>query len=595
MLLLVDMFRGLIERFPRYKTFVGWFVKDLARSNGKRFVGIAAGGFIGSTLQMAAFAMGFTYVSHLEQKKPVELFGNLVHLEGSLGLFMVSVVATGSLLMSGAAIEYWAQRHCNLLAWRYWEYCARRTFSLSSKLNDWPRDEWLSRPSGMAAFTGREAKLLGTAARLVGRGAINVASLPIGIAMLLWLDAQLAFLMLVIGLGALIAYYLLSMRGAMYRRRLERFGKPAMMERQELARRALYAPGAIGEFDPDFIATFEQGASHRLGEAFAEQRIVLAGSKFATQMVTAVALVAAIAMGGAQVLGGYGTWSALAAFLLVLQYTSTKLIGTARVLVSVNRFYPAVRGYSEFLDRVRQQEEITRDRQRTVREKLCMVTSKGLVVELVHDLYGLLLPEPPSRYHLGAVRDALRSSVQPNTELWIICPWFITTYIGPSKGSIRDVYGLPRELEESNLARHLQTYGLTTDRALCIAQQIDQKLANGGPLQLRPVDAFAVSAVAAALSGTEIVVADAAGILDKAEEKPAMLAALAANFRHAFLGSDQVGTFELLDVSEVFLSDGRQIVDHKCKNEIEEHWQAQQIQSSRAGSSADDLEDEDFF
>lgn len=572
-----------------------WFVQDLARSNGKRFVGIAAGGLVGSTLQMAAFAVGYLYVVHLEQEKPVELLGEPIHLQGSLALFTASLAAAGVLLMGGAAIEYWAQRHCNLLAWRYWEHCSRRTFSLASKLADWPSDEWLSSPSGMAAFTGRETKLLGTAARMIGLGAINVASLPIAIAMLLWLDARLAVLMLVIGLSASVAYYLLSMRGAMFRRRLERFGKPAMLERQDLARRALYAPGTIDESDPDFIAAFEQGASRRLGEAFAEQRIVLAGSKFATQAATAVALVAAIAVGGAQVLGGYGTWSALAAFLLVLKYASTKLIGTARVLVSVNRFYPTVRRYSEFLARTHQQDEVTPDRWRTVREKLCIVILEGAAIELEHRFYGLFLPEPPSRYHLAAVRAALRPFAQMETERCTINPWFLTIYTGPSKASIRDVYGLPGDVDAGDLACRLQAYGVGKSRSRRIAGRLDQELAKGGSSQLRPIDAFALSAAAAALGGADVVVADAAGIPEEAEVRSTALSALAADFGHVFLASDEAFAFMRLDVSEVFLSDGRQILDHKFRNDIEQDRQVGRIRSRSVDVAADGDLDEDLF
>lgn len=572
------IFSEFRRRLPSYRVFVRWFVGDLWRNFGGRLIAIAVAAVIGNAGQVSAFGVGFLYLRHLETGQPIQVLGREVAVAGSVLWLIVATGLAIAILLVAAAIEFWARRNCNRLAWRYGDHCARRLFQLGSVSRDWPvEDENCPRDaSQLAKLSFKEARMLGIAARLVSFGTLHLAGLPLSFAALAWLDPTLTLLVVGSAVVGVIPYYLLSMRGAMYRNRLERFGRPAMQERRGLAQRVLTASGRIGADDADLIGAFDTGASYRHGEAFAEQRNVMEASTFASQIVIALALGLVITVGGVQVLAGAGTWSGLLAFLVVLRFAGMKLIGTARVLVSINRFYPSVRRYSDLMRGFDGSADGPTEKEAGAHPPVLQCRdAAGNAVALDRTApLGLLLPDAPIRPHLAVLYRSLRLAVPAPagglaaaSERPLERFWLATEFKGESAASLRTVIGLDARMSTDALHRLLVAYGCQSVTAKRIANRLDCPVDGRTRRQLGANGTFLLSLIAGELAHPDVLVVDAA-VLKELPEAASALRQRQPSGTALILAANEIPVLEQSGVSQTIVSNGSEVLDVRTLDEI---------------------------
>jgi hypothetical protein len=469
--------------------------------------------------------------------------------------------------------------------------------------------------------------MLGIAARLVSFGTLHLAGLPLSFAALAWLDPRLTMLVVASALVGVIPYYLLSMRGARYRNRLERFGAPAMDERRQIARRVMGAPGRIESDDTDLTGAFDRGASYRHGEAFAEQRNVMEASTFASQVVIALALGLVITVGGAQVLAGAGTWSGLLAFLVVLRFAGMKLIGTARVLVSINRFYPAVRRYSDLMrgfdegvgagsdgvvgpsghpSDTDDQAEDTGPRPTPAAELRCR-DAAGTLVQLDRGApIGLLLPEGLQRPHLAVLYRHLRlTTAAPTGGLAAAAGrplqrfWLALAYAGQSAESLRRVYGLPAEVPDSDVQARLRAYGCDKNVAARIASRLDKPVDAAAQRQLGGGGAALLTLVAGEIARPDALVTDA-GVLAQLPDAAAALAERLPVGTALIAAASELDALEAAGVRQALVCDGTYLLDIRTLAEIQDNADLARLMaearkaSQQRADTFDDVEDDEL-
>ncbi len=194
-----------------------------------------------------------------------------------------------------------------------------------------------------------DARLCGISARLLSIGLVNLAALPVSFLVLLWLSYKMTLMILLMGSFAVVAYYHLSMKAVAYRSNLEKYAKLARTERINLVNRSLYGFDKISDQDAQLVAAFEQGAGYKFGESFAGQRNMLEASTFVSKVTIALVLMLVMLVAHIEVGSGTLNWGQLLVYIGVLQLFAVKLIGAARVLVSVNRFYPTISRYWRFI------------------------------------------------------------------------------------------------------------------------------------------------------------------------------------------------------------------------------------------------------
>lgn len=596
---------GLRRRWPVYRVFLTWFAIDLWRHFGGRMIAIAVTSVIGNTGQIAAFGVGLLYLRALESGETISVQGFAFSVDNSIHWLVGTTALAITILIFSGAIELWARRSCNWLAWTYSDICSRRLFERSSVSCDWPleREDCPSDARSLTKLSFKECRLLGIGARLLAFGLLHLAGLPIAFIALAWLDVSLTLLVVMAAMIGIGPYYFLSMRGAMFRRRLERYGRKARQERRGLADRVLSTPGRIERDDADLVAAFDQGASYHFGEAFAEQRNVMEVSTFASQVVIGLALGLVIIIGGAEVLSGGGTWSGLLAFLLVLRFAGMKLIGAVRVLVSINRFYPDIRRYADIIKSF-DSGAVTQERPDRALSAYTLIAhnAENSEVELEKDKpIGFLLPVPVTRPHLAILHRHLRlrekfaSPANVQYDMMVERLWIAVRYRGQSVATLRTVLGFPSDLTTGALMGILQDYGFERQRAKKIADRLDCPVDARTRRNLDPNATFILSLISGELAEAQIIAAPATDLARSrkawskfAERIPPGTAMVAA--------ASDLQALERVGVRQVLVSDGTHLLDVRTLAEVRDDSDLTRLMADAREASqrrADALNDDD--
>ena len=499
----------LIGQMTRYQWFVRWFIWDLLRNYKRRALYVAAGNFLGVSGQVAAFSLAYMYARAIEKGGIIERFGYSVAPRESLaGLLLVALAAT-FLLVGSALLSWHARVLSNDLARRYADDCARRVLVHASGITGCANRAQAEalRSEKLSRYASRDARYNGLTARLLLNGLDGILGAFAGAAALVYLDAASSSLIGLILAIAAIFYYRVSVNGANIRSVLERKARQSGRERMRLNRRVQNVAAAIPPNDKDLIDIFEHGATHLSGLAFANVRNVIVTSALITQIAAAAAILVIFVSMGVKAFAAQSGWTELIAYLVALKYFTSKLTTASRIVVSINRFYPAIREYANFVvvaKRLRHQ-PISRpqDEVRFVLNKEPLTGGGGPLEIRQGDRCWLALPEKPSRSQLLAlVGELAMNGDGPNRGVPSL--WFVRGDVDPSATGFRDLFGLPHQLTVQELRKCMADLGVGDSVEL--PRDLDAPFTAGVNRRLGEAGVGAVALTVAMLNAAEVVV-----------------------------------------------------------------------------------------
>ena len=388
----------LANRIKRYSEALPWFIGDIFSKFLVRFIAISAASFIGSAGYVGAFGIGYLYIKSVQTGQfPKYLPFDISSHSQELILFLVTIFIA-SFLISAALLEFWSRRQVNLIAWKYGDICAKRVIAKLSE-NNLSSFLYAQKKPTKRDFLGlayQDARMCGISARLLAIGLVNIAALPLLFVVLLVVSFKLTMLVVIIFLLAVTFYYRFSIKAVGFRKSLEKNAVLSKNERLNLIERSMYGFGNILIDDRQFDTPFKDGASYKFGEAFAGQRNMLEASTFLSKVMIALLLGLVLNVAFFEIKNGNFDWGQLLVYVGVLQLFALKLVGAARVVVSVNRFYPTISRYWTFIKGTTQKHlELGEPRELKIKTKKGMIRLDNSVP------YGLLLNSPVGKHDVS--------------------------------------------------------------------------------------------------------------------------------------------------------------------------------------------------
>jgi len=326
----------------------GWSVQRRALLQAL-LLGLAAPG-----VQAASLGVLAAFLSALESGSGTNLAG--LELAGGASLQML--LAASAAIALGLSLAAWLEKAADGVQFQmvvdYELHCAER--GARSLLRAWNSPVRVPSDAGSLVFAQRlvnsDSQTCGVGLRFLSKLGPDIAAGLALTGVLLYLDAQSTLLVAALAPLALAYLYFSALRGVRASRRREQSRQAAQRDIGAFLRMA-----GGGERDP---RAFESAIGKYVsGEARADalrawrrMRLTVSENRMATTVFSAAALLAIIAVQASDVVSGDGSWARLIAYIAFLRLMLSYIVSAAAGLGRLNRAYPAVARYFDFVDRI---------------------------------------------------------------------------------------------------------------------------------------------------------------------------------------------------------------------------------------------------
>ena len=334
----------------RYVGVIGWIVRDGVWRYKKAAAMALAADFLGVTCQVGAIGQIVYYAQGLAKGTTIQVLGEgyavresvpLLILFGA-GVFVALTVSGGMIYFSNTTI---------LRVWRdYAGFCANRVFLLVAQRRSlaWTAGR-IASDRDVQYLASRDARFCSFALRVMLNAAIPTLTFLVAFATLVHLNLVLSLLLGVLVVAALPFIYRASESGALSSTAFEEYGEQVRKEQASMLRGLRGVAIPAGADDRWIRASLESDANRRHLEAFCHRIIVSQRSMVVINMVLAVGLPLILVFFGYQAIRTGAEWGVVLTYVVAVRYCVTNLRTTGTMLTNLNRFYPQIRRYRDFV------------------------------------------------------------------------------------------------------------------------------------------------------------------------------------------------------------------------------------------------------
>lgn len=460
---LMDNFLGTLGR---YGTILKLITIDSIWRFKKESFFILVTSFLGVFFQAGTIGMVIYYAQALAKGNDIKMLGYMFQTRNSIGLLFVCGIGVLLSLLLSAWLIYFSRTKCFLLSRRYEEFCSKRILSLfGSNLKVWaPPDQRFSDSSIISRLVRKDSRNIGRVLWMLLDTIIPAITLLISVGVLFYTNTPLTFLMLVLFGISSIFQYKISVVSAKNFTLQEKHARGASLDYQQIILRlkgaSLPLPGNESGFKEK---VFTSGKIKRYLDAQIGHLKAIENSQLVSNILFAITIfVLLLTLGGNIILKGAG-WGNLIVYLVALRFVLTNLKQSNKKITVINRFYPQVRRYFQFL-------ENTMTPSRT--EEKChanyLVTVGANPIEGSISSYdlgkgsriGLISTVELSRYTLAFMTDCLLGHSHQGVKNALGSMWFLTSKYEYLPGTLRESLGLPPEYRWHDLRKEIEDAGL---------------------------------------------------------------------------------------------------------------------------------------
>lgn len=311
-------------------------------------------GLLAPVVQAASLGILAAFLSAVESGSGVSLAGLEIPDASSLDVLLVvsAVVAVG--LSVAALLEKAADAVQFQMVVDYELHCAAR--AARSLVRAWDSPVRVPSEAGSAAFAQRlvnaDSQTCGVGLRFLSKLGPDLAA---GIALtgvLVFLDPHSTLFVAALAPLALAYLYFSALRGVRASRRREQARQAAQRDIGVFLRMAGKGGTGPKRLESE-IGKYISGQSRADAlRAWRRMRLTVSENRMATTVFSAAALLAIIAVQASDVLSGNGGWAQLIAYVAFLRLMLSYLVSAAAGVGRLNRAYPAVARYFDFVERV---------------------------------------------------------------------------------------------------------------------------------------------------------------------------------------------------------------------------------------------------
>lgn len=512
--------RDIASQYRRYYRFCRWFFVDVFSRYRRTITTIVVQSLIGIGSLSGALLVSYFYLRIIEQGSQFAILGRLIEPDHSLTVLAIAATTVLTLMLLYAVLTSRARIGAIALARRYSDFCAQRAIVTASR-----------RPAIFNSVTGpeftaprldqlaqRDARYCGIVVRLCVIAIIPAGAAIVAGASLFVMDATLSVVVLVLLSGTAWYLHRASIKGARYRALMERKARDLRKERRRLTQRVTYLAAPIDYQDSDMRSGIERGAAKDYGDALDGQLQVVERSALVSYVMMAIALFLVFLIQGGIVLRQQGAWSALFAYLGVLSFFTTNLVKSAKMITSINRFYPTVSRYARCVGEAKTdtEDDIGSGHEVVVDRLLLRAQRIGGGCEQCQLTVGkraaLLLPERLDRYYVQSLLAGFETRSGCGSARGVRV-WFAGCWSGPLRGSIREIFGFPSGYQGCDLLADVRRAGLPATSLDAVPSDLDMAIKGNPERRLTPTETFLLSALAGYRNGCPLIILEDAALV----------------------------------------------------------------------------------
>lgn len=458
-----------LNTFYQYRSVLGWLIGDsVLRFRRESFL-ILITGFFGVSFQILTIGVVLYYAKAMERGASINVIFYEFNVRTSVVfLFVCGLVILFSLLLA-AWLTYFSRTRSLAFRRKYEEFCSKRIFILfGSSFKIWtPFEQDFSCDKVISKLARRDARFCGRALWMLMDFVIPFVTFLLSIGALLYINLFLTFLIFVlIGISAIFLYKV-SIMAAKNSSLMERFSKPANKEYLQVIRRQKTIAVSSQE-DESWLENnfFSSGAPKKFLDAYMGRLKTLEYSHLISNILFAAAVfMILLILGEKTIFEGHG-WEKLIVYLLALRYMITNVKQINTKVTSINRFYPQLKRYFQFLDatiRLQKKEKGIQP------PEYSLLVSANPAMEGTLESFdikegnriSIISPIMLNRYTLAFLLDSLLSPSQDAVKYALGSILFVTSrYKNYPRRSLKESFGFPSYYSSSDLRKDLEQIGL---------------------------------------------------------------------------------------------------------------------------------------
>lgn len=345
-----------VPSFQRYASLIQWLIVDSVWRYKKLVVFILITGFLSVAFQAQVFGFIVIYSRHFASGKLIDWGPFSVNPRTSVNLLCAgSLVVITSLLLSAIGV-FLSKRSILIIGIRYETFCAKRIFSLLSIRSY----DFISRASGrgpdnyLLRLVKSDSRMAGRVLRLILSLIIPIITLIVAFSALVYLNPTLTLAILFFGIGYLMFQKKVSKKAANFSIRAETLAPLVSQGYRKLIQHFKLQPE--NHSSKELVEeTFKSNNLRDELDAYEGRLLAVEKSRLGTGLFTAMAIgLIILVMGGNIIRVGSG-WDHLLIFVIALRFALSSLQSSFAIITSINRFYPQIRRYFQFLKNVEEE------------------------------------------------------------------------------------------------------------------------------------------------------------------------------------------------------------------------------------------------
>jgi len=338
----------LSHQFKRYRRVISWVYISLVKFDKWRLTGAILNNTLGMTLQGGALTLLMLYGSMMEDDRGIVILDRSLQARDQY-VFLAALVFIGLLLSLGGVMKYYGSKSIMYLSLEFARDCSIRALIVSaSNPTYYPQysaqhfpSTFFSLVTGFALTARSVRPLLAVSNPLTG--------FLYGMVALLYLDAGLTFILLLMSLPALFGQYIVNYHAVQNETRL--------LESQRLSKKTLRQkfnflssqPALTDSEITEIRDVYQDGSPGIYSNFYVFRKMASSKSALISDISTAVTAIVMATILGRAALEGSINWVTFLSYLVFARLAFMSFRGILNSITSFARHYPRIRGIHDLL------------------------------------------------------------------------------------------------------------------------------------------------------------------------------------------------------------------------------------------------------
>lgn len=458
-----------LNTFHQYRAVFRWLIVDsVLRFKRESFL-ILITGFLGISFQILTIGVVLYYAKAMEKGASIDLIFYEFDVRNSIVFLFVCGAVILFFLLLAAWLTFFSKTKSLTFRRKYEEFCSKRIFILfGSSFKIWaPFEQDFNNDKIISKLARKDARFCGRALWMLMDLVIPFVTFLVSIGALLYINPFLTFLIFIlIGISAVFLYRV-STTAAQNTSLMERFSKPANREYLQVIMRqktiAVLSPEDESWLENNF---FSSGAPKKFLDAYIGRLKTLEYSRLISNILFAAAVFMILLILGEKTIFERQGWEKLIVYLVALRYMITNVRQINTKITSINRFYPQLKRYFQFLEST----VSLQNKEKAIQlPKYSLLVSANPPIEGSLDRFdikegnrvGIISPVVLNRYTLSFLLGCTLNYSQEEAKFALGSMLFVTSkYKNYPRRSLKESFGFPSFYNSDDLRKDLEQVGL---------------------------------------------------------------------------------------------------------------------------------------